>query len=65
MQLILDKKTLGDAIDGSDVLIGVARGNLVTQDMIKSMAKRPIIFALSNPDPEISPVMFMRVEMMY
>jgi len=50
-----DKKTLGDAIDGSDVFIGVARGNLVTQEMVKSMAKRPIIFALSNPDPEISP----------
>ena len=51
-----DKKTLSDAIDGSDVFIGVARGNLVTQEMVKSMAKRPIIFALSNPDPEISPV---------
>ena len=51
-----DKKTLSDAIDGSDVFIGVARGNLVTQDMVKSMAKKPIIFALSNPDPEISPV---------
>ena len=49
-----DKKTLSDAIDGSDVFIGVARGNLVTQEMIKSMAKKPIIFALSNPDPEIS-----------
>jgi len=49
-----DKKTLGDAINGSDVFIGVARGNLVTQEMIKSMAKKPIIFALSNPDPEIS-----------
>ena len=49
-----DKKTLGDAIDGADVFIGVARGNLVTQEMIKSMAKKPIIFALSNPDPEIS-----------
>ena len=48
------KKTLGDAMDGADVLIGVARGNLVTQAMIKSMAKKPIIFALSNPDPEIS-----------
>jgi malate dehydrogenase (oxaloacetate-decarboxylating)/malate dehydrogenase (oxaloacetate-decarboxylating)(NADP+) len=48
------KKTLGDAIDGADVLIGVARGNLVTKAMIKSMAKKPIIFALSNPDPEIS-----------
>ena len=49
-----DKKTLSDAIDGADVFIGVARGNLVTQAMIKSMAKKPIIFALSNPDPEIS-----------
>ena len=49
-----DKKTLGDAINGADVFIGVARGNLVTQEMIKSMAKKPIIFALSNPDPEIS-----------
>jgi len=49
-----DKKTLGDAIEGADVFIGVARGNLVTQEMIKSMAKKPIIFALSNPDPEIS-----------
>ncbi|MDB9976045.1 malate dehydrogenase [Candidatus Thioglobus sp.] len=51
-----DKKTLSDAIESSDVFIGVARGNLVTQEMVKSMAKRPIIFALSNPDPEISPV---------
>ena len=51
-----DKKTLSDAIEGSDVFIGVARGNLVTQEMVKSMAKSPIIFALSNPDPEISPV---------
>ena len=49
-----DKKTLGDAINGADVFIGVARGNLVTQEMIRSMAKKPIIFALSNPDPEIS-----------
>ena len=49
-----DKKTLGDAINGADVFIGVARGNLVTQEMIKSMAKKPIIFALSNPDPEMS-----------
>ncbi|WP_416651345.1 malic enzyme-like NAD(P)-binding protein [Candidatus Pseudothioglobus sp. Uisw_086] len=51
-----DKTTLSDAINSSDVFIGVARGNLVTQEMVKSMAKRPIIFALSNPDPEISPV---------
>ena len=50
-----NKKTLEEAIDGSDILIGVARGNLVTKDMIRSMANKPIIFALSNPDPEISP----------
>ena len=39
-----------------DVFIGVARGDLVTQEMVKSMSEKPIIFALSNPDPEISPV---------
>ena len=50
-----DKKTLSDAMDGSDVFIGVARGDLVSQKMVKSMADKPIIFALSNPDPEISP----------
>jgi len=49
-----DKKTLEDALDGADVFIGVAKGNLVTKKMVKSMAKNPIIFALSNPDPEIS-----------
>ena len=50
------KETLNDAMNGTDVFIGVARGNLVTQEMVKSMAEKPIIFALSNPDPEISPV---------
>ena len=49
------KKTLSDAMNGADVFIGVARGGLVTQEMVKSMAAKPIIFALSNPDPEISP----------
>ena len=49
-----DKKTLADALDGADVFIGVAQGNLVTKKMVKSMAKNPIVFALSNPDPEIS-----------
>jgi malate dehydrogenase (oxaloacetate-decarboxylating)/malate dehydrogenase (oxaloacetate-decarboxylating)(NADP+) len=50
-----DKKTLADAMHGADVFIGVASANLVTQDMVKSMADKPIVFALSNPDPEISP----------
>ena len=50
------KETLGDAMNGADVFIGVARGDLVTQEMVKSMSEKPIVFALSNPDPEISPV---------
>ena len=49
-----NKKTLEDALEGADVFIGVARGDLVTKKMVKSMAKNPIVFALSNPDPEIS-----------
>ena len=49
------KKTLSDAMSGADVFIGVASGGLVTQEMVKSMTVKPIIFALSNPDPEISP----------
>ena len=50
------KETLNDAMNGADVFIGVARGNLVTQEMVKSMSENPIIFALTNTDPEISPV---------
>jgi len=50
-----DKKTLADAMRGCDIFIGVAAANLVSKDMIKSMANNPIVFALSNPDPEISP----------
>ena len=50
-----NKQTLSDAMSGADVFIGVARGDLVTQEMVKSMAAKPIIFALSNPDPEILP----------
>ena len=46
---------LKDAIKGSDVFIGVSKPNLVTKEMIKSMAPDPIIFALANPDPEIMP----------
>lgn len=49
------KRTLIDAMQDSDVLIGVSGPNLITADMINSMAKKPIVFALSNPDPEINP----------
>lgn len=52
---VTDKKTLTDAMADCDVFVGVAAANLVTQAMVKSMADNPIVFALSNPDPEISP----------
>jgi malate dehydrogenase (oxaloacetate-decarboxylating)(NADP+) len=46
--------TMTQALDGADVFIGLSVGNLLTQDMVKNMADRPIIFALANPVPEIS-----------
>lgn len=45
--------TLADAMRGADVFIGVSSGNLVSQDMVRSMAAKPIIFAMANPTPEI------------
>jgi len=50
-----EKRTLADALKDSDVIIGVSGSNLVTADMLRSMAPKPIVFALSNPDPEIRP----------
>lgn len=47
--------TLKDAIVGKDVFIGVSAANVVDEDMVKSMAKNPIVFALANPNPEIMP----------
>lgn len=49
------RRTLADAMVDADVFIGVSGPNLVTPEMITSMAKNPIVFALSNPDPEIAP----------
>jgi malate dehydrogenase (oxaloacetate-decarboxylating)(NADP+) len=48
------KRTLADALKGADVFIGVSSKGLVTAEMIKSMAAKPIVFAMANPDPEIS-----------
>src|SRR3954463_9402103 len=45
--------TLDKAMKGADVFIGLSIGNVVTQEMVKSMAKNPIVFAMANPDPEI------------
>ena len=50
-----DMRTLADAMAGADVFIGVSGPNLVSQDMVKSMATKPILFAMANPDPEITP----------
>ena len=46
--------TLDQAMKDADVFIGLSVGNVVTTDMVKSMAKNPIVFAMANPDPEIS-----------
>lgn len=46
--------SLEDAFKGADVFIGLSKGNVVSQEMIKKMASRPIVFAMANPDPEIS-----------
>jgi malate dehydrogenase (oxaloacetate-decarboxylating)(NADP+) len=49
-----DARTLGDAMVGADVFYGVSVAGLVTKDMVRSMADKPIVFALANPDPEIT-----------
>jgi malate dehydrogenase (oxaloacetate-decarboxylating)(NADP+) len=49
------KRTLADAMQGADVFIGLSGPDLVTEEMLAIMAARPVIFALSNPDPEIRP----------
>lgn len=49
------KGSLADAMVGADAFIGVSKPNLVTPDMVKSMADKPIIFAMANPTPEIMP----------
>jgi malate dehydrogenase (oxaloacetate-decarboxylating)(NADP+) len=49
------RRTLADALVDADVFIGVSGPNLVTPEMLTSMATNPIVFALSNPDPEIAP----------
>jgi malate dehydrogenase (oxaloacetate-decarboxylating)(NADP+) len=47
-------RTLAEAIKGADVFTGLSSGGAVTQEMVKSMADNPIIFAMANPNPEIS-----------
>ena len=49
-----DAHTLEEAVRGADVFVGLSKGNVLTQEMVCSMAERPIVFALANPVPEIS-----------
>lgn len=50
-----DKRTLEDVIDGADVFVGVSGANLLSPEALKLMAPNPVVFACSNPDPEIKP----------
>ena len=52
-----ERRTLADALDGADVFIGVSGPDLMSAEMLRSMAPRPIVFALSNPVPEIRPAL--------
>lgn len=48
-------RTLAQVIEGADIFLGLSAGGIVSRDMVASMAKNPVIFAMANPDPEISP----------
>ena len=50
-----DARTLQEALVGADVALGLSVAGAITQDMVKGMARQPIIFAMANPDPEITP----------
>jgi malate dehydrogenase (oxaloacetate-decarboxylating)(NADP+) len=50
-----DKRTLDDAIDGADVFVGLSGPNLLSKEQLNKMAASPVVFACSNPDPEIHP----------
>src|SRR5574344_1098992 len=49
-----DVHTLEEAVKGADVFVGLSKGNVLSKDMVRSMADQPIVFALANPTPEIS-----------
>ncbi len=50
-----EHRTLSQALEGADVFVGLSAAGALTQDMLKKMAKNPIVFAMANPDPEILP----------
>jgi malate dehydrogenase (oxaloacetate-decarboxylating)(NADP+) len=52
---VTDKRTLADAVNGADVFLGCSAPGVMTAEMVKTMARQPIILALANPEPEIRP----------
>ena len=54
---VTGQRTLTDAMLGADVFVGVSGSNLVTPEMLRGMADKPVVFALANPDPEILPAL--------
>ncbi len=53
--VVTEKRTLKEAMHGADIVLGLSAAGAITQDMVKDMAPAPIIFAMANPDPEITP----------
>ena len=53
--VVTEKRTLEEAMDGADIFFGLSAKGALTPDMVRSMAPNPIIFAMANPDPEITP----------
>jgi malate dehydrogenase (oxaloacetate-decarboxylating)(NADP+) len=54
-------RTLADALEGADVFLGLSGPGVATQAMVRSMAAKPVVFALSNPEPEIRPELVLEV----
>jgi malate dehydrogenase (oxaloacetate-decarboxylating)(NADP+) len=53
--IVTEKRTLKEALVGADIVLGLSAAGAITQDMVMGMAAKPIIFAMANPDPEITP----------
>ena len=53
--ILTENRTLQEAMKGADIVLGLSAAGAITQDMVKDMAPQPIIFAMANPDPEITP----------
>ena len=56
-----DKRTIAQALEGADAFVGVSVKDGISAEMVKKMAKDPIIFAMANPDPEVLPEEVLKV----